>query len=119
MVLSLHVSRYGKRRPCQVQPVASNCIIVLERSRSSEHSTLARPLRAAARRASCTFRAISGPMSISRLAIHHLLQRLAVQETAQILDEQTRDDLVALRVRASNMGQHDDPLGAPERVVGG
>src|SRR5262245_45069025 len=56
---------------------------------------------------------------IACLAVHHFLEGLAVKESAQIIDKEARNDFVALRVRAADMGQYDDPLGGPERMVGG
>src|SRR5215831_13284365 len=58
-------------------------------------------------------------VSVSGGAIDHLFQRLAVEEAAQVVDEQPRHEAVALRMRAADMRQHDDAVGGPERMAGG
>src|SRR3984957_3080409 len=57
--------------------------------------------------------------SVARRAVDDFLERRAVEKAAEIVDEQARDEAVALRVRAADMRQHDDALGSPERVLGG
>ena len=42
-----------------------------------------------------------------RDAVDDLFQRLAVEEAGQILDEQPRHETVALRMRATDVRQHD------------
>ena len=56
--------------------------------------------------------------SVAGGAVHHLLERLAVKEAPQVLNEQPGHDLVALRMAAADMGQHDDALGGPEGMLG-
>src|ERR1700704_837324 len=58
-------------------------------------------------------------VSVPRRTVDDFLERRAIEEAAEIVPEQARDDLVALRMRAADMGQHDDTLGAPERMLGG
>jgi hypothetical protein len=41
----------------------------------------------------------------------HFLERLAVEEAAQVFDEQARDEPVALRMRPADVRQHDDSFG--------
>src|SRR5258706_14729524 len=62
MVLSLQVSSQGNRWPCQIHPATPTSTVVVERSRSSEHSTVGAPEPAAACNVSCTFRVNSGPI---------------------------------------------------------
>ena len=59
------------------------------------------------------------PPSIAKFPIDDFSQRFAVEEARQVVDKQTRDELVALRVRAAEVRQDDDPLGRPERMLGG
>src|SRR5687768_11639155 len=66
MVLSLQGSRYGNRRPSHDHSAAPISTCVVERSRSSEQTAVATPLRAAASNASCTFAVSSGPMRWER-----------------------------------------------------
>src|SRR3954462_4318941 len=77
-VLSLQVSSQGKRSPCEVHPAASTSTVVRERSRSSEHSHVGAPARAAARSTSCVFRVNSGPVTggSSRRIREHACVRL-------------------------------------------
>src|SRR5512139_982912 len=57
--------------------------------------------------------------SIARLAVHHLPQRLAVEEAGEIFSEQARNEPVAVRVGAADVRQHENALGGPERMLGG
>src|SRR5436305_569626 len=60
----------------------------------------------------------SGKRSIADAAIDDFLERGAVEEAAEIVDEQAGDEAVALRMRSADMRQHDDALGRPERMLG-
>src|SRR5258708_8883887 len=62
---------------------------------------------------------VASTVSVARRTVDDFLERRAVQEAAEIVDEQASHEPVALRVRAADMRQHDDALGAPERVIGG
>src|SRR4026209_19241 len=55
---------------------------------------------------------------IPQLPVDDFPERPAVQEARQVVDEEARDELVALRVRAAEMRQHDDSLGRPEWMLG-
>src|SRR6202012_996609 len=55
--------------------------------------------------------------SIAGGAVDDLPQRLAVEEAPQVLDEQSGDNAVAVRVRSADMRQHYDALGGPEFVL--
>src|SRR5262245_15327524 len=56
---------------------------------------------------------------ITQLPVDDLPERLAVQVAPQVVDEQARDELVALRMRAAKVRQNDDPVRGPERMRGG
>src|SRR5260370_14159547 len=55
--------------------------------------------------------------SVPDRAVHGLLQRLAVEEAAEIVDEQPGHEPVALRVRAADVGQHQNPPRRPARIL--
>ena len=76
--------------------------------------------RPGGRRAICALRAevaFGDIASIARRPVHHLLERLAVEEALQVLDEQARHEAVALRVRTADMRQHDDARSLPKRML--
>src|SRR5262245_55909618 len=84
MVLSLQESGYGNRWSFQIHPAAPTSTIVVERCRSSEHSTVATPARAAARNCSSTFEISSGPIA------SYSTIRMQAFGRSVVTDEQTR-----------------------------
>ena len=97
---------------CEPPPEARHSQPSIDSARKAGHArTCARSTRT---RCSRVIAVIS-----SRGAVHDFLQRIAIEEAAEIVDEQPRDEQVAPRVRAADMRQDDDVLGGPERMIGG
>src|SRR4051812_5494348 len=59
------------------------------------------------------------PASVAGLAVHEFPERLAVEEAAEVVGEEARDEQVTPRMRAADMRQDDDSLGAPESMLRG